>query len=80
VRVDVTCPTVLIVPGLRDHVDDHWQTLLAARLERVRTVPPFIHELRSFQFQVQKQRHWPPTAASAFVRSINDAAGGHRVR
>jgi serine hydrolase len=32
--------TVLIVPGLRDHVDEHWQTLLAARLERVRTVPP----------------------------------------
>ena len=32
--------TVLIVPGLRDHVPDHWQTLLAARLPRVRTVPP----------------------------------------
>lgn len=37
-------PTVLIVPGLRDHVEQHWQTLLAANLEargrRVRTVPP----------------------------------------
>ena len=37
-------PTVLIVPGLRDHVDAHWQTLLAADLEargrKVRTVPP----------------------------------------
>ena len=32
-------PTVLIVPGLRDHVDQHWQTLLAAQLTRVRTVP-----------------------------------------
>jgi len=32
-------PTVLIVPGLRDHVDEHWQTLLAARLDRVRSVP-----------------------------------------
>src|SRR5262245_12836680 len=32
--------TILIVPGLRGHVDDHWQTLLAARLPRVRTVPP----------------------------------------
>ncbi|HEY1148884.1 MAG TPA: alpha/beta fold hydrolase [Pseudoduganella sp.] len=35
--------TVLIVPGLRDHVESHWQTLLAARLEAagqpVRTVP-----------------------------------------
>ena len=35
-----TPPTVLIVPGLRDHVDAHWQTLLAARLPRVRTVAP----------------------------------------
>lgn len=33
-------PTVLIIPGLRDHVDEHWQTLLAARLPRVRCVPP----------------------------------------
>jgi predicted alpha/beta hydrolase family esterase len=39
-----TLPTVLIVPGLRDHVGAHWQTLLAADLEargcKVRTVPP----------------------------------------
>jgi uncharacterized protein len=42
--VAVTCPTVLIVPGLRDHVDDHWQTLLAARLQHVRTVPPMGRE------------------------------------
>jgi len=33
-------PTVLIVPGLRDHVEAHWQTLLAGKLPRVRTVPP----------------------------------------
>jgi predicted alpha/beta hydrolase family esterase len=37
-------PTVLIVPGLRDHVDAHWQTLLARELDArghpVRTVPP----------------------------------------
>lgn len=33
-------PTVLIVPGLRDHVAQHWQTLLAARLPQARTVPP----------------------------------------
>ena len=26
-------PTVLIVPGLRDHVDAHWQTLLGAHLK-----------------------------------------------
>ncbi|MQY37921.1 hypothetical protein SRB17_59290 [Streptomyces sp. RB17] len=37
-------PTVVFVPGLRDHVADHWQTLLAERLAQagraVRTVPP----------------------------------------
>jgi predicted alpha/beta hydrolase family esterase len=33
-------PTVLIVPGLREHVAEHWQSLLAWRLPRVRTVPP----------------------------------------
>jgi len=32
--------TVLIVPGLRDHVAEHWQTLLGARLPRVRSVAP----------------------------------------
>lgn len=34
-------PTVVIVPGLRGHVDDHWQTHLAATLGRTaRTVQP----------------------------------------
>jgi predicted alpha/beta hydrolase family esterase len=37
-------PTVLIVPGLRDHVAEHWQTLLATDLaaqgRKVRVVPP----------------------------------------
>lgn len=32
--------TVLIVPGLRDHVADHWQTVLQAELEDAHTVPP----------------------------------------
>jgi len=31
--------TVLIVPGLRDHVADHWQALLQARLPKSRCVP-----------------------------------------
>lgn len=35
-----TAATVLIVPGLRDHVAEHWQTLLEARLNNVRSVPP----------------------------------------
>ncbi len=37
-------PTVLIVPGLRDHVEAHWQTLLAAQLPKVSTVPPMGRE------------------------------------
>lgn len=37
-------PTVLIVPGLRDHVPQHWQTLLAPQLARVATVPPMGRE------------------------------------
>ena len=45
-------PTVVIVPGLRDHVDDHWQTLLAAGLDRVRTVPPLEHDRLSLDARV----------------------------
>lgn len=36
--------TVLIVPGLRDAVHAHWQTLLANRLPRVDTVHPMGRE------------------------------------
>lgn len=32
-------PTILIVPGLRDHAAGHWQVLLAQRLPRVASVP-----------------------------------------
>ena len=32
--------TVVLVPGLRGHVEDHWQTRLAASLPTARTVPP----------------------------------------
>ncbi len=33
-------PTILFVPGLRGHVPEHWQTLLAADLPGSHTVPP----------------------------------------
>lgn len=39
-----TAPTVLIIPGLRDHVEAHWQSLLAASLPEARTVPPLGRE------------------------------------
>jgi hypothetical protein len=32
-------PTILMVPGLRDHVPEHWQTLLEAKLPNARCVP-----------------------------------------
>ncbi|MFM7001921.1 MAG: RBBP9/YdeN family alpha/beta hydrolase [Limnohabitans sp.] len=38
------CPTVLIVPGLRDHVEKHWQTVLAAQLPKVHAVAPMGRE------------------------------------
>ncbi|WP_328326348.1 MULTISPECIES: RBBP9/YdeN family alpha/beta hydrolase [unclassified Streptomyces] len=33
-------PTVVIVPGLRDHVPEHWQTILGNKIPDARTVPP----------------------------------------
>ncbi|MFE1438660.1 RBBP9/YdeN family alpha/beta hydrolase [Streptomyces sp. NPDC058739] len=51
-----TEPTVVIVPGLRDHVADHWQTRLAERLAEagraVRTVPPLEGERLALDAQV----------------------------
>ena len=32
-------PTILIVPGLRDHMPDHWQTHLEKKLTNARAVP-----------------------------------------
>ena len=37
-------PTILIVPGLRDHVEQHWQTLLASELPQVVSVAPMGRE------------------------------------
>jgi predicted alpha/beta hydrolase family esterase len=46
-------PTVLIVPGLRDHVEAHWQTLLAAQLPKVHSVLPMGREDLSCAKRVQ---------------------------
>ena len=44
----MTTPTILIVPGLRDHVAEHWQTLLEQKLldarKVARSVPPLEHD------------------------------------
>jgi uncharacterized protein len=44
--------TVLIVPGLRDHVPEHWQTHLQQALPHARTVPPLEHERLSCRARV----------------------------
>lgn len=49
----MTSPTILIVPGLRDHVAEHWQTLLEARLPNARSVPPLEHDKLSCAARVQ---------------------------
>ncbi len=50
-------PSVVFVPGLRDHVEEHWQTLLAHELEAggraVRTVPPLGREDLGLDAQVE---------------------------
>jgi predicted alpha/beta hydrolase family esterase len=45
--------TILIVPGLRDHVPGHWQTLLEAKLAKVRSVPPLEHNKLSLAARVE---------------------------
>ncbi len=49
-----TQATVLIIPGLRDHVASHWQTLLEARLQKVRSVPPAETDKLSCQNRVKR--------------------------
>jgi uncharacterized protein len=45
--------TVLFVPGLRDHVPSHWQTLLAAEIVGSRTVPPLERDKLSCAARVE---------------------------
>jgi len=49
----VTSPTLLMVPGLRDHVAEHWQTLLEAQLPQTRSVPSLAHDKLSCAARVQ---------------------------
>jgi hypothetical protein len=45
--------TVLFVPGLRDHVPDHWQTLLASEMPGSVTVPPLQEDRLSLAARVE---------------------------
>lgn len=51
-REPVPQSTVVIVPGLRGPVEQHWQTLLAARLPRVRTVESHQRDKRDLSGRV----------------------------
>lgn len=44
--------TVLFVPGLRDHVADHWQSHAARALPRSRTVAPLTEDRLSLSARV----------------------------
>lgn len=46
-------PTILIVPGLRDHVEDHWQTLLEKKLPNACSVQPLEHDKLSCAARVE---------------------------
>jgi len=41
---DARAPTVVIVPGLRDHVAEHWQTILEQNLPNAVSVPRMQHD------------------------------------
>ena len=60
---------VLIVPGLRDHVADHWQTLLAAELEQVAIVPPLTSDKLSCKARVEAIEE--ALAALTFLHDTN---------
>jgi predicted alpha/beta hydrolase family esterase len=45
--------TVLIIPGLRDHVAEHWQTLLEADLGNAHSVAPLVENALSCPARVE---------------------------
>ena len=45
-------PTILMVPGLRDYVAEHWQTLLQQKLPKAVSVPPLEHDKLSCSARV----------------------------
>lgn len=46
-------PTVLFVPGLRDHVEEHWQTILQKKIPGARSVTPLEHDKLSRAARVE---------------------------
>ena len=66
--------TLVIVPGLRGHVEDHWQTRLAARATDVVVVPSFGRDKRDLEGRVA-DLHQVISDASAPVTIVAHSAG-----
>ena len=48
-----TFPTILFVPGLRDHVEQHWQTILQQEIPGSHCVAPLEHDKLSRDARVE---------------------------
>ena len=66
--------TTVIVPGLRGHVDDHWQTRLAARLSNAVVVPSFDRPKRDLAGRVA-DLHQVISEANGPVTIVAHSAG-----
>ena len=66
--------TTVIVPGLRGHVEDHWQTLLAAKLPNAVIVPSFGRDKRDLAGRVA-DLHRVISEAGAPVTLVAHSAG-----
>ena len=66
--------TTVIVPGLRRHVDDHWQTRLAAKLPDAVVVPSFARDKRDLDGRVA-DLHQVVSEAGGPVTIVAHSAG-----
>ncbi len=66
--------TLVIVPGLRGHVEDHWQTRLAAKATDVVVVPSLGRDKRDLEGRVA-DLHQVISDASAPVTIVAHSAG-----
>jgi predicted alpha/beta hydrolase family esterase len=70
----MTEPSVVLVPGLRGHVEDHWQTRLAAAMPNARMVPPLGRMQPSLAARVG-QLNWIVESADEPVILVAHSAG-----
>jgi len=65
--------TIVIVPGLRGHVENHWQTLLAAKLPNAVIVPSFGRDKRDLAGRVADLHQVISEAASPVILVAHSA-------